>query len=121
MAQFEKLFGGFHESLDLSRVEEWAIEMNPATVAMDKALLLRDRGINRVSMGVQSWDDGVLHTLGRTHDADRAEESFHILRKAGFANISIDLMFGIPGQSLESWHGTLERSLLLSPQHLSHH
>ncbi len=119
MAQFEKLFGGFHESLDLSRLEEWTIEMNPATVAMDKALLLRDRGINRVSMGVQSWDDGVLHTLGRTHDADRAEESFHILRKAGFANISIDLMFGIPGQSLESWHGTLERSLLLSPQHLS--
>lgn len=117
--QFEKLLGGLHGCLDLSQLEEWTIEMNPATVAADKASLLKESGINRVSMGVQSWDDDVLKSLGRTHDAGKAEESFHILKSAGFDNLSIDLIFGVPGQSLESWKKSLERSLRLSPQHLS--
>jgi oxygen-independent coproporphyrinogen-3 oxidase len=117
--QFEKLLGGLRERLDLSRVEEWTIEMNPATVAADKAALLWESGINRVSMGVQSWDDAVLSALGRTHDAEKAEESFHLLRDAGFDNLSIDLIFGVPGQSLDSWRTSLERSLRLSPDHLS--
>jgi oxygen-independent coproporphyrinogen-3 oxidase len=119
LTQFEKLLQGLHDRLDLSLLEEWTIEMNPATVALDKALLLREAGINRVSMGVQSWDDTVLKTLGRTHDADKAEESFHLLRQAGFTNLSIDLIFGVPGQSLASWRASLERSLRLSPEHLS--
>lgn len=119
LLQFEKLLGGLHARLDLSHLEEWTIEMNPATVALDKALFLRDAGINRVSMGVQSWDDSVLKTLGRTHDADKAEESFHLLREAGFQNLSIDLIFGVPGQSLASWRDSLERSLRLDPEHLS--
>jgi oxygen-independent coproporphyrinogen-3 oxidase len=117
--QFEKLLSGLKSQLDLSMLEEWTIEMNPATVAADKAALLRDAGINRISMGVQSWDDQVLKSLGRTHDADKAEESFRILRQAGFDNISIDLIFGVPGQSLESWRSSLERSLRLAPEHLS--
>jgi len=117
--QFEKLLGGLRERLDLDALEEWTIEMNPATVAPDKAALLRHAGINRVSMGVQSWDDAVLKSLGRTHDAEKAEESFHTLRDAGFDNLSIDLIFGVPGQSLESWRSTLERSLRLAPEHLS--
>ena len=117
--QFEKLLGGLRARLDLSQVEEWTIEMNPATVAADKAALLKEAGINRISMGVQSWDDAVLKSLGRTHDADKAEDSFHTLRKAGFDNLSIDLIFGVPGQSLESWRDSLERSLRLAPEHLS--
>ena len=117
--QFEKLLSGLRSRLDLSRLEEWTIEMNPATVAADKAILLKDCGINRISMGVQSWDDSVLKSLGRTHDANKAEESFQVLRSAGFDNISIDLIFGVPGQSLESWRHTLERSLRLAPEHLS--
>jgi oxygen-independent coproporphyrinogen-3 oxidase len=117
--QFEKLLGGIRKRLDLSALEEWTIEMNPATVAPEKAALLRAAGINRVSMGVQSWDDEVLKTLGRTHDAEKAEESFHVLRSAGFENLSIDLIFGVPGQSLESWRSTLERSMRLAPEHLS--
>lgn len=117
--QFERLLGGLHDRLDLSELEEWTIEMNPATVASDKASLLHEAGINRVSMGVQSWDDGVLRSLGRTHDAERAEESFHILREAGFENLSIDLIFGVPGQSLDSWKNSLERSIRLAPEHLS--
>ncbi len=117
--QFEKLLGGLRSRLDLSLLEEWTIEMNPATVAADKASLLREAGINRVSMGVQSWDDDVLKSLGRTHDADKAEESFRILRRAGFENLSIDLIFGVPGQSLASWRSSLERSLSFAPEHLS--
>ncbi|MEI6416246.1 MAG: radical SAM family heme chaperone HemW [Verrucomicrobiota bacterium] len=117
--QLEFLFEGLHRYLDLSALREWTIEMNPATVAADKAKLLRDVGINRISMGVQSWDDAVLKTLGRTHTAQKAEESFHLLRDAGFQNISIDLIFGVPGQSLTSWQETLERSLRLDPEHLS--
>lgn len=119
ISQFEFLLGGLRSRLDLSVLEEWTIEMNPATVAADKAALLREAGINRVSMGVQSWDDSVLKSLGRTHDADKAEESFRLLREAGFGNLSIDLIFGIPGQSLASWRATLERSIALGPEHLS--
>lgn len=119
LPQFEKIFTGLHHHLDLSMLEEWTIEMNPATVAADKASLLRSAGINRISMGVQSWDDTVLKTLGRTHSAQKAEESFQLLREAGFENISIDLIFGIPGQSRDSWQKTLERSLQLAPEHLS--
>ena len=117
--QFEKLLGGLRSRLDLSRLQEWTIEMNPATVAADKAALLREAGINRVSMGVQSWDDAVLKSLGRTHDCGKAEESFHILREAGFDNLSIDLIFGVPGQTLESWRDSLQRSIRLAPEHLS--
>lgn len=117
--QLERLLRGLAKRVDLGELEESTIEMNPATVATDKAELLLSLGINRASMGVQSWDDAVLKTLGRTHDADKAEESFQVLRKAGFGNLSIDLIFGVPGQSLESWHGSLERSLHLAPEHLS--
>jgi len=117
--QFEKLLAGLHARLDLGKLEEWTIEMNPATVSPEKARLLRDAGINRVSMGVQSWDNEILKTLGRTHDAAKAMESFGILREAGFDNLSIDLIFGVPGQSLRSWQSSLEQSLRLAPEHLS--
>jgi oxygen-independent coproporphyrinogen-3 oxidase len=117
--QFEKLLSGLRGMLDLTALEEWTIEMNPATVASDKASLLREAGVNRVSMGVQSWDDAVLKSLGRTHDAGKAEESFHLLRSAGFDNVSLDLIFGVPGQSLQSWRSSLERSLDLAPEHIS--
>lgn len=118
-AQMERLLEGLHASLDLSMLEEWTIEMNPATVAADKARLLRSGGINRISMGVQSWDDAVLKKLGRTHTAAKAEESFHLLREEGFQNISLDFIFGIPDQSLASWATTLEHTLRLAPEHIS--
>src|SRR3990167_310697 len=117
--QMERLLKGLHGCLDLSTVEEWTIEMNPATVDTKKARLLRSSGINRISMGVQSWDDTILKKLGRTHSAQKAEESFHLLREQGFNNLSIDLIFGTPEESLASWRQTLEKSLLLAPEHLS--
>lgn len=118
-AQLERLLKGLAESIDFCCLTESTIEMNPATVAPDKAELLLSLGINRASMGVQSWDDDVLKTLGRTHDSGKAAESFRILRSAGFQNLSIDLIFGVPGQSIDSWKTSLERSLGLAPEHLS--
>jgi len=118
-SQMERLLHGLQRILNLSELREWTIEMNPATVAADKAKLLKQAGVNRISMGVQSWDDFVLKKLGRTHSSEKAEESFFLLRDAGFENISIDLIFGIPEQSITSWRETLEKTLSLAPEHLS--
>lgn len=106
-------------ALDLSGLEEWTFEINPATVSPEKARALRALGVNRISMGVQSWDDGILKTLGRIHTAAQAEGTYQILREAGFENISIDLMFAVPGQTREQWAGTLAKTISLQPEHIS--
>lgn len=115
----DRLLGGLHERIDFADLREWTLEMNPATVSLEKAALLRKHGVNRVSMGVQSWDPGVLETLGRVHNADQARRSYEILREAGFTNLNLDLMFAVPGQSLEVWRGSLERTIALGPEHIS--
>lgn len=101
------------------RPVEWTVECNPATVSRDKAGLLRDAGVNRVSMGVQSMDDTLLDRLGRVHTREMVLRSFETLRGAGFDNLNLDLMFAIPGQSLEQWRQTLEEVLRLGSEHLS--
>ncbi len=118
-AQLERLLTGLKEWLDLSALEEWTLEMNPATVSSEKAGLLHQLGVNRISMGVQSWDPTILETLGRVHSAAQAEKSYEILREAGFANVNLDHIFGVPGQSLASWQSTLEKSIRLAPEHVS--
>ncbi len=118
-AQLDYLFDGLHARLDLSRLEEWDLEANPATIRVDKARILRDSGVTRLSLGVQSWNDALLKTLGRVHDAAQAEETFHLLRDAGFENLNIDLMFAVPGQTLAQWEETLTRTLGLRPEHVS--
>ena len=118
-AQLEFLLGRFREVLDLSGLIEWTIEANPGSVSAAKASLLRRLGINRISLGVQSWDDGLLKLLGREHNAEQAAQSFAIFRSAGFSNISIDLMFGLPGQTFRQWKETLERTIALEPEHIS--
>ena len=117
--QLEFLLGGFHNALDLSQLVEWTIEANPGSVSATKAALLRRLGINRISLGVQSWDDDLLKLLGREHNANQAEHSFGIFRKAGFENINVDLMFGLPGQTLGQWRDTLVRTIALGPEHIS--
>jgi oxygen-independent coproporphyrinogen-3 oxidase len=117
--QLDFLLSGLHRRLDLSRLREWTLEMNPATVSMEKARLLRDFGVNRVSMGVQSWDPEMLDRLGRVHSAEQAERSFHLLKEAGFKNVNLDLIFGVPGQSIESWQRTVLKTIGLAPQHIS--
>ncbi|MEZ0255467.1 MAG: radical SAM family heme chaperone HemW [Chthoniobacter sp.] len=117
--QLEYLLGGLRERLDLRALREWTFEVNPATVRADKARVLRSAGVSRISLGVQSWDDGLLKTLGRIHDAEQATQTFDVLRKAGFANINIDLMFAVPGQTLAQWQATLDRTVALQPEHVS--
>jgi oxygen-independent coproporphyrinogen-3 oxidase len=118
-AQLEFLLGGFRERLDLSALREWTVEANPGSVSSRKAAALRSAGVNRISLGVQSWDDGLLKLLGRKHNAAQAEASFHLLREAGFTNLNIDLMFGLPGQTLAQWEETLEKTIALGPEHIS--
>jgi oxygen-independent coproporphyrinogen-3 oxidase len=117
--QLDFLLSGLHRRLDLSRLREWTLEMNPATVSLEKALMLRDFGVNRISIGVQSWDPEMLNRLGRAHSAQQAERSFHIVREAGFTNLNLDLIFGVPGQSIETWQRTVEKTVSLAPEHIS--
>src|SRR5437773_897255 len=119
IAQLELLLRGFRERLDLSCLEEWTIEANPGSVSARKADLLKKFGVNRISLGIQSWNDHLLRLLGREHNARQAEESFHLLRAAGFFNINVDLMFGLPGQTIENWRSTLEKTIALQPDHVS--
>jgi len=119
IAQLELLLRGFHETLDLSQRVEWTIEANPGSVSARKAALLKKFGVNRISLGVQSWDEELLKLLGREHNAEQAEESFRILRNAGFININVDLMFGLPGQTIDQWRATLEKTIALQPEHIS--
>jgi oxygen-independent coproporphyrinogen-3 oxidase len=107
------------ERLNLLGAAEWTVECNPATVSADKAKLLRDYGVNRISMGVQSLDEKLLDRLGRIHSRQQVFKSFDILRSAGFANVNIDLMFAIPGQSMTIWQDTLNEALAMGSEHLS--
>ena len=103
----------------LSAVSEWTIECNPSTVSVEKAKLFREFGVNRISMGVQALDDDLLRIIGRVHSAKAAMESCEKLRTAGFENINLDLMFGLPGQTLAHFRNTLERAIALQPEHIS--
>src|SRR3954469_19373733 len=107
------------QRLNLLGAKEWTIESNPATVSLDKAKLWRSFGVNRVSMGVQSLDEGLLDRLGRIHSREMVFKSFDTLRQAGFANINIDLMFAIPGQTMDVWKTTLDEGMALGSEHLS--
>ncbi len=118
-AQLEFIFRGFRQQLDLSELVEWTTEANPGSVSDRKAAVLKEFGVNRISLGVQSWDDSLLKLLGREHNAQQAEQSFRALRRAGFSNINIDLMFGLPGQTREQWRATLKKTISLQPEHIS--
>jgi oxygen-independent coproporphyrinogen-3 oxidase len=107
------------EKLNLLGADEFTVECNPATVSADKAKLLRDFGVNRISMGVQSLDEPLLDRLGRIHSREMVFKSFDILRKAGFENLNLDLMFAIPGQTMEIWRDTLREAVAMQSEHLS--
>ncbi len=107
------------DRLGLRGAEEWTVECNPATVSLEKAGLLRAYGVNRISMGVQSLDEQLLERLGRVHTREMAFKSFDTLRRAGFENVNLDLMFAIPGQTRETWRETLREATALGSEHLS--
>ncbi len=98
---------------------EITIEINPGTITQDKLVSFRDAGINRLSIGVQSFHEKGLQALGRAHSVRDSLRSYELARKAGFHNIGIDLMFGIPGQSLREWEADVNKALSLRPEHLA--
>ncbi|HEY2329107.1 MAG TPA: radical SAM family heme chaperone HemW [Verrucomicrobiae bacterium] len=107
------------EKLNLLGAEEFTIESNPATVSADKCRLLRDFGVNRISMGVQSLDEKLLDRLGRVHSREMVFKSFDILRASGFDNVNLDLMFAIPTQTMKLWRETLNEIAAMQSEHLS--
>ena len=118
LRQWEQILRTMEKS-NLLGAAEWTAECNPATVSLDKAKLLRDFGVNRISMGVQSLDEKLLDRLGRIHSREQVFKSFDTLRSAGFENLNVDLMFAIPGQTMDIWHATLNEALALGSEHLS--
>lgn len=117
--QLQRLFNHMNRLHILDAVREWTFECNPATVSQPKAQLLRAFGITRVSLGVQSLNDELLVRLGRVHSRRQVFRAFDTLRNAGFDNINIDLMFAIPGQTIEMWRQTLAETSAMQPEHLS--
>lgn len=114
-----RLIDGVLEQAALSDDTEITVEANPATVSFDMLRRLIEAGVNRLSVGIQSFSDEMLKFLGRIHTAEQALDTVGLARKAGFSNLSVDLIFGIPGQSLDDWKRTLEITISLCPEHVS--
>ena len=106
-------------AFDVGPDAEITIEANPGDLDSKACHLLLSQGVNRLSIGVQSLDNGLLNLLGRRHDAVQAVEAFHTARDAGFSNVNLDLMYGLPRQSLSQWQDTLGSLVSLSPAHIS--
>ncbi len=107
------------ERYDVAPDAEWTLEANPTELTAEHLAGLRALGVNRLSIGVQSLDDGELELLDRLHSAERAVEAVSSARAAGFDNLNLDLIFGLIGQPLERWRETVEGVLELRPEHLS--
>ncbi|MXV79574.1 MAG: radical SAM family heme chaperone HemW [Chloroflexi bacterium] len=118
----ERILDTIRSNFSLSADAEITLEANPESVQPDRLQTYRAAGVNRVSMGVQSLDSDELFFLDRIHSAERAETAFAEIRSAGFVNVNLDLIYGLPGQSLATWQSTLERVLTWSgdgPDHIS--
>jgi oxygen-independent coproporphyrinogen-3 oxidase len=105
--------------LDLSAVDEWTIEANPATVTAEYCNMMRGHGVNRLSFGAQSFNERELAMLERHHNPDDVPRSVEIARTAGFDRLNLDLIYAIPGQSLDSWAASLDYAISLGTTHLS--
>lgn len=116
---FKQLFRCLKDNFEFSSRIEITVEANPGTVNASKIENLLSLGINRMSIGIQSFDDSELKTLGRIHTSDEAMEAIDLLKNAGLENFSVDLMYGIPGQTMETWKETLSKATGLSPAHIS--
>ncbi|MBF0608701.1 MAG: radical SAM family heme chaperone HemW [Candidatus Magnetobacterium sp. LHC-1] len=106
------------EHFELTTDAEITTEANPLTIDPQKLALLKDAGINRLSVGVQSFDDAILKTLGRLHDGNQARRAIETVAKV-FSNYSVDLIYAVPGQSTDSWHSTLVETVACAPSHVS--
>jgi oxygen-independent coproporphyrinogen-3 oxidase len=117
--QFRLLVRTIREHFTIDDGVEFTVEANPNTITHEKLSLMRSEGVNRLSIGVQSFSDEVLQILGRLHTAEQAADAFRVARRAGFENIGVDLIYGIPGQTADHWEDTLDAAIKLKPEHVS--
>ncbi|MBR2823008.1 MAG: radical SAM family heme chaperone HemW [Clostridia bacterium] len=114
-----RLISGLKSRLPMEQVREWTAEANPGTLTDPWLEAARRSGVNRLSLGMQAAQAPLLETLGRIHRMDQVRESVGMARAAGFRNLNLDLMFGLPEQSMADWRETVEEALALSPEHIS--
>jgi len=114
-----RLVEGLRGALDLHGVEEFTIEANPDDVTPEWCAALPALGVNRVSMGVQSFEDRILRAIGRRHTSQQVVKAVENLHDVGIGNISLDLIYGLPGQTLDSWAESVDRAITLGPRHVS--
>jgi oxygen-independent coproporphyrinogen III oxidase len=119
LAQLDRVVTLCRETFAVAANAEITAEANPGSVALDYLRGLRAVGFNRLSFGVQSFDDGELRMIGRTHTAQEAREAVRLARAAGFENVSLDLIAGLPEQRMETWERNLAEAFALEPDHLS--
>jgi oxygen-independent coproporphyrinogen-3 oxidase len=118
-AELVQLVDTLRQTFVLKQEAEWSIECNPDGVSPAFFVALLEMGFNRVSLGIQSFHDHHLQRLGRVHDSAEARAAYRWLREAGCDNVNLDLIFGLPGQTLQEWKADLHEALALSPEHLS--
>jgi oxygen-independent coproporphyrinogen III oxidase len=119
LSAMHRLLGKLGELFDLSGVQEWTIEVNPATAEGDYCRMLREHGVDRLSFGAQSFHRGELSMLERHHDPEDVPRSLELARSAGFDRLNLDLIYAIPGQDLASWQSSLDTALAFGLRHVS--
>jgi oxygen-independent coproporphyrinogen-3 oxidase len=119
--QFERMLSGFGSLLTIAPGAEVTLEANPGTTERDSFLAYREAGINRVSLGVQSFDEPMLEAIGRIHGRKEIERSLESIARSGIENFNLDLMFALPGQGIESAVEDVRSALAAGPSHLSHY
>ena len=107
------------KKLNLKEDAEFTVECNPGTLNENKLIIMKNHKVNRLSMGLQSTKNNLLEAVGRIHTFEEFKENYMLARKIGFKNINVDLMFGLPDQTLEDWTQSLEEIALLQPEHIS--
>lgn len=116
---FRKVTRAIQEYFNTKNITEFTLEINPGNISDKFLTTLKAEGVNRISLGCQSYNDDELQTLGRIHSSREIEETLAQIEQTGFSNISLDFIYGIPGQTLASWQNTLDKAIQTNATHLS--
>ncbi|MFC4618047.1 radical SAM family heme chaperone HemW [Camelliibacillus cellulosilyticus] len=117
--QMKRLFETLRTHLYSEKIREWTVEANPENLDEEKLKIMKEAGVTRLSIGVQTFDDDLLKKIGRAHDRSAVFAGVRAARRAGFTNLSIDLMFGLPGQTMEQLSSSLDAAMAINPEHVS--